>query len=83
MENEKETEIEEVLAVKQEIRTISDKTQAIIYVVAGAIAMIVCPLLISGLFGWALSLTGFIFVILGICGFVYISDDASRSSKKA
>ena len=37
-----ENENEEVLEVtKQEIRTVSDKTQAIIYVVAGAIAMTV------------------------------------------
>ena len=79
MENEKE----EVQVVKQEIRTVSDKTQAIIYVVAGAIAMIVCPLLISGLFGWALSLTGLIFVVLGICGFIYIADDGKKTSKKA
>lgn len=79
MENEKE----EVQVVKQEIRTVSDKTQAIIYVVAGSIAMIVCPLLISGLFGWALSLTGLIFVVLGICGFIYIADDAKKTSKKA
>ena len=78
MENENE-----VLEVtKQEIRTISDKTQAMIYVIAGAIAMILCPILISGLFGWVFSLTGLIFVILGICGFIYISDDKKRSNKK-
>lgn len=67
---------------KQEIRTISDKTQAMIYVIAGAIAMILGPILISGLFGWVFSLTGLIFVILGICGFIYISDDKKRSNKK-
>jgi hypothetical protein len=78
MENENE-----VLEVtKQEIRTISDKTQAMIYVIAGAIAMILGPILISGLFGWVFSLTGLIFVILGICGFIYISDDKKRSNKK-
>lgn len=78
MENENE-----VLEVtKQEIRTISDKTQAIIYVTAGAIAMILGPILISGLFGWVFSLTGLIFVILGICGFIYISDDKKRTNKK-
>ncbi len=79
MEKENET----VQVNRQEIRTIPDKTQAIIYVVAGAIAMIVCPLLISGLFGWALSLTGLIFVILGICGFIYAADDAKKTAKKA
>lgn len=79
MENDNE-EVREV--TKQEIRTVSDKTQAIIYVVAGAIAMILGPILISGLFGWAFSLTGFVFVILGICGFIYISDDKKRSNKK-
>lgn len=78
MENENE-----VLEVtKQEIRTISDKTQAMIYVIAGAISMILGPILISGLFGWVFSLTGLIFVILGICGFIYISDDKKRSNKK-
>ncbi|MBP5555986.1 MAG: hypothetical protein J6X94_14090 [Lachnospiraceae bacterium] len=78
MENENE-----VLEVtKQEIRSISDKTQSIIFTVAGAVAMILGPILLSGLFGWVLCLTGFIFVILGICGFVYVSDDAKREKKK-
>ena len=79
MENE-----EEVLGtVKEDIRSISDKTQAIIYVVAGAIATVIGPIFISGLFGWAISLTGLIFVILGICGFIYVSDDAKKAVKKA
>ncbi len=81
---EKENElVEEIQVVNQEIKTVSDKTQAIIYVVAGAIAMIVCPLLIKGLFGWVFSLTGLIFVLLGICGFVYVSGDPAKTSKKA
>ncbi len=79
MDNENEV----LGTVKEEIRTVSDKTQAIIYVIAGAVAMILGPILISGLFGWGLSLTGLIFVILGICGFVYISDDAKKAEKKA
>ena len=84
MEKEIETvtENEEVLVANQEIHTMSDKTTSIIYVVAGAIAMIVSPLIISGLFGWVLSLTGLIFVILGICGFVYISGDKKKAAKK-
>ncbi len=81
MDNENENEV--LGTVKEEIRTVSDKTQAIIYVIAGAVAMILGPILISGLFGWVLSLTGLIFVILGICGFVYISDDAKKAEKKA
>ncbi len=78
MENENE-----VLDVtKQEIRSISDKTQAIIFTIAGAVFLILGPILISGLFGWALSLTGLIFVFLGLCGFKYVSDDAKREKKK-
>ncbi len=69
--------------VNQEIRSMSDKTQATIYVIAGAIATVLGPLLISGLFGWVLSLTGLIFVFLGICGFIYSSDDAKRTAKKS
>lgn len=69
--------------VNQEIRSMSDKTQATIYVIAGAIATVLGPLLISGLFGWVLSLTGLIFVFLGICGFIYAADDAKRTAKKS
>ncbi len=79
MDNENEV----LGTVNEEIRTVSDKTQAIIYVIAGAVAMILGPILISGLFGWVLSLTGLIFVFLGICGFIYISDDAQKAKKKA
>ena len=78
---EKENETLEV--TYEEIRTIPDKTLATIFVIAGAVAMIVSPLLISGLFGWALSLTGLIFVILGICGLIYAADDAKKTAKKA
>ena len=79
MENE-----EEVLGtVKEDMRSISDKTQATIYVIAAAIATVIGPILISGLFGWAISLTGLIFVFLGICGFIYVSDDAKKTAKKA
>ena len=84
MEKEIETvtENEETLVVNQEIKTISDKTTSLIYVIAGAIAMIVSPLIISGLFGWVLSLTGLIFVFLGICGFIYIAGDKKKAAKK-
>ena len=78
MDNENEV----LGTVNEEIRTVSDKTQAIIYVIAGAVATILGPILISGLFGWVLSLTGLIFVFLGICGFIYISDDAKKAKKK-
>ena len=78
MENENEV----LGTVKEDIRTVSDKTQAIIYVIAGVIAMIAGPLLIPGLFGWVLALTGLIFVFLGICGFLYVAADAKKVSKK-
>ncbi len=83
MDKEIENENEVIQIEYEEIRTIPDKTLATIFVIAGAIAMIVSPFIISGLFGWALSLTGLIFVILGICGFVYASDDSKRAAKKA
>lgn len=66
----------------QEIHKIPDKTLAMIFVIVGAAVMIVCPLVIPGLFGWVLSVLGLIFVFLGICGFVSVSMEAKRFEKK-
>ena len=78
MENENEV----LQPVKQEIRTISDKVLATVFIVAGAIAIVIGPLLLHGLWGWVLALTGLIFVFLGICGFVSLSQEAKRATKK-
>ncbi|MBP5702516.1 MAG: hypothetical protein J6W85_08735 [Lachnospiraceae bacterium] len=78
MENENEV----LQPVKQEIRTISDKVLATVFIVAGAIAIVIGPLLLHGLWGWVLALTGLIFVFLGICGFVSLSQEAKRAAKK-
>ncbi|MBP5252349.1 MAG: hypothetical protein J6Z21_01020 [Lachnospiraceae bacterium] len=78
MENENEV----LQPVKQEIRTISDKVLATVFIVAGAIAIVIGPLLLHGLWGWVLALTGLIFVFLGICGFVSLSQEAKKAAKK-
>ncbi|MBO7362590.1 MAG: hypothetical protein J6U41_04265 [Lachnospiraceae bacterium] len=78
MENENEV----LQPLKQEIRTISDKVLATVFIVAGAIAIVIGPLLLHGLWGWVLALTGLIFVFLGICGFVSLSQEAKRAAKK-
>ena len=78
MENENEV----LQPVKQEIRTISDKVLATVFIVAGAIAIVIGSLLLHGLWGWVLALTGLIFVFLGICGFVSLSQEAKRAAKK-
>ena len=82
MENMMENENEVLQPVKQEIRTISDKMLATVFIVAGAIAIVIGPLLLHGLWGWVLALTGLIFVFLGICGFVSLSQEAKRAAKK-
>lgn len=82
MENMMENENEVLQPVKQEIRTISDKVLATVFIVAGAIAIVIGPLLLHGLWGWVLALTGLIFVFLGICGFVSLSQEAKRAAKK-
>ena len=82
MENMMENENEVLQPVKQEIRTISDKVLATVFIVAGAIAIVIGPLLLHGLWGWVLALTGLIFVFLGICGFVSLSQEAKKAAKK-
>ena len=82
MENMMENENEVLQPVKQEIRTISDKVLATAFLIAGAIAVVIGPLIFHGLWGWVLSVTGLIFVFLGICGFVSISVEAKRAAKK-
>ena len=82
MENMMENENEVLQPVKQEIRTISDKVLATVFLIAGAIAVVIGPLVFRGLWGWVLSVTGLIFVFLGICGFISISVEAKRAAKK-
>ncbi|MBP1584773.1 MAG: hypothetical protein ILP17_03690 [Lachnospiraceae bacterium] len=81
-EKENETEYEFQPLPDQEMKKISDKNLAILFCAIGAVVMVICPLVIPGLIGWALSVMGLIFVILGICGFVSVSQEAKRIRNK-
>ena len=78
MDNENEV----LHPASQEIRTVSDKSLATLYLVAGAIVAVLCPFIFHSLLGWVLMVTGVIFAFLGICGFVTASQDAKRQTKK-
>ena len=84
MANEKENETQYELQpiAYQEIRKIPDNTLAILYLVIGAVVMVISPLIIPGLIGWALSVMGLIFVFLGLCGLVAGSQESKRAAQK-
>ena len=79
---------EEIVIQTQTIKTVPDKTLAMIYLIAGLVVMIVVPLIFNiilhsvGLIGWAICLTGALFVFLGLCGFVSVSQEAKKYDAK-
>ena len=90
MANENNQEVQEEIVIQtQTIKTIPDKTLALIYLIAGLAVMIVVPIVFKivlhsvGLIGWAIFLTGFFFVFLGLCGFVAVSQDAKKYAEKS
>jgi len=88
-ENNTENSLEYEIVNTKDILVIPDRTLALVYTVAGLAIMILCPLILFvvhhsvGLFGWVLSLTGLILAFLGLCGFVAISVEKEKYSKKA